>query len=97
MFADQDYCGERTQNILKKNQCHSGAIHKNKMKGKDFRKEAWLIKARMPFEGVFSKFNKKTRQRELQKVQFQVAMQAISHNLRKFIKIDSTKLNLVGI
>lgn len=97
VFADKGYCGEKAQTILKKNQCHSGAILRNNMKGKDFRKDAWLTKVRMPFEGVFSKFNKKTRYKGLQKVQFQVAMQSIVHNLRKFIKMDSPQLNLVGI
>jgi len=97
VFADKGYCVEKAQKVMRENKCHSGAILKNNMKAKDFKKDAWLTKVRMPFEGVFSKWNKKTRYRGLGKVQFQNIMQALVHNLRKVVKLEAPPIKLVAI
>jgi IS5 family transposase len=74
---------------IKRNGCHSGAILKNNMKKKDFKKDGFLTRLRMPYEGVFSKMNKKVRYKSLPKVQFQVTMQALVHNLKRLITINA--------
>jgi hypothetical protein len=46
----------------------------------------------MPYEGVFSKVNKKVRYRGLAKAQFQGFMEALSFNLKRLIKIGAPPL-----
>ena len=87
IMADKGYCTKEAQLIIRANGCHSGAILKNNMIGKDFKKDAFLTKIRMPFEGVFSKMSKKVRYRSIRKVQFQVTMQALVFNIKRMIKL----------
>ena len=87
VMADKGYCTKEAQLIIRANGCHSGAILKNNMIGKDFKKDAFLTKIRMPFEGVFSKMSKRVRYRSIRKVQFQVTMQALVFNIKRLIKL----------
>lgn len=92
VFADKGYCGETVAKILAKKRCHSGVIKRNNMKGKDFKHDKWLTGVRMPYEGVFSKMRKKTRYRGLIKQKWQVLLDAIAHNAKRLITIESTPL-----
>lgn len=87
--SDKGYCTKEAQRILKINGCHSGAILKNNMQGKNFDKDNWLTSLRMPYEGTFSKINKKARYRGLVKNQFQAIMQALVHNFKRLVKIEA--------
>lgn len=89
VLGDKAYCLKEAQRTLKINGCHSGAILKNNMKNKDPRKDKFLTKLRMPFEGVFARMNKRVRYRGIAKIQFQVTMQALAHNFKRLIKIDA--------
>ena len=89
VIADKGYCVREAQKVMKSNNCHSGAMLKNNIKNKDHRKDSFLSKLRMPFEGVFSKMSKRVRYKGIAKVQFQVTMQALVHNLKRLIKIDA--------
>ena len=71
---------------------HSGAILKENMIGKNRDKDRFLTKLRMPYEGVFSRVNKKVRYRGLAKAQFQGFMQALAFNLKRLIKVGAPPL-----
>jgi IS5 family transposase len=88
-LADKAYCTKEAQKIMKQNGCHSGAILKENMKSKNRDKDKFLTTLRMPYEGVFSKMDKKARYVGLVKNQFQATMQAFAHNIKRLIKIPA--------
>lgn len=90
VFADKGYCGKESLNIMRKNQCVSKAILKNNMKEKDFKRDGWISKRRMPFERVFSKQCKRARYRGIAKNQFQALMQAFAHNFKRLVVVQDT-------
>lgn len=96
VYADKGYCTAPAQVELKRRQCHSGVIKKNNMQGKDRDKDRWLSQIRAPYERVFSKRPKHTRYRGQAKVQFQVTMNAICHNLKRLIKLEIPQGCLMG-
>lgn len=87
IFGDKAYCGEEAQRTIKAHGCHSGVILKNNMKKKDFKKDKWLTRVRMPYEGIFSLFKKRARYRGLVKVQFQAFMEAFSVNIKRLVTL----------
>jgi IS5 family transposase len=97
IFADKAYCLKDAQVAIKKHNCHSGAILKNNMKGKDFKKDSWLTSVRMPFEGIFASLPKYTRFRTLYKNKFLGFFQALAFNLKRYIKISDVPLQLVPV
>lgn len=92
VVADKAYCTKEAQRTIKARNCHSGAILKNNMKDKNKDKDKFLTKLRMPYEGVFSKMDKQVRYRGIAKAQFQAIMQALTHNLKRLIKIEAPSL-----
>ena len=94
VFADKAYCIEKAQEILRANNCHSGAIKKNNMKDKDHAKDNWISAMRMPFEGVFSKMSKECRYRGRDKTLFQATMQAIAFNLKRLLVIEAEPISI---
>jgi transposase, IS5 family len=95
VFGDKAYCLNEAQRAMKQHNCHSGAILKNNMKGKDFRKDAWLTSVRMPYEGTFASLPKVTRFRGLNKNKFLGFFQALGFNLKRWIRITEEPLILV--
>jgi transposase, IS5 family len=91
IFADKAYSVKEAQNIMKAKSCHSGAILKNNMKGKDKRKDKWISRVRSPFENTFSKLSKKSRFRGMAKNQFQVFMEATTFNIKRLLVLQSLK------
>jgi len=89
VFADKAYCIEKAQEIIRANNCHSGAIKKNNMKDKNRAKDNWISAIRMPFEGVFSKMSKECRYRGRDKTLFQATMQALVFNLKRLLVIQA--------
>jgi transposase, IS5 family len=92
VFCDKAYCVKQAREALGRHKCHSGAILKNNMKGKNRDKDRWLTRMRAPFESIFSKMARKTRYRGLMKVQFQVIMEAIAFNARRLAAIGAPAL-----
>jgi len=88
VFADKAYCTKQAQQALKAKGCVSGVIKKNNMTGKDFRRDKWLTRVRMPYEGICSLFQKRARYRTIKKVQYQGFMEAIAINLKRWIKLE---------
>ena len=89
VFGDKAYCVKRSQEAISNNNCHSAAILKNNMIGKDKNKDGWLTKVRMPFEGTFASMSKVARYRGTDKNEFQAIMQALGFNLKRLIKIQA--------
>lgn len=92
VFADKAYCTRNAQNTIKANGCHSGAILKNNMKGKDRRRDKWLSRIRAPFEGIFSKQEKRARYRGIAKNQMQAFLEAIVFNVKRLVTLDAPPL-----
>ena len=66
------------------------------MKGKDADRDRWYAHLRMPYERVFSKRSNRVRYKGQAKVQFQVAMQAISHNLKRLTRLGVEKVPILS-
>ena len=92
VFADKGYCTATAQKIIEDQKCHSGAIMKNNMKLKNRDKDKWISKVRAPFEGVFSKNNRRARYRGVAKVQLQAFMEAIVFNVKRLLVINAPPL-----
>jgi hypothetical protein len=97
VFCDKAYSAKKAQTAMKQHGCHSGAIKKNNMKGKDFKKDNWLTSARMPFESTFAALPKMTRFRGLYKNKFLGFAQALTFNLKRWIKISDDPLVLIPV
>jgi len=92
IFCDKAYSLKAAQLAMKRKGCHSGAIKKNNMKGKDYRHDKWLSQVRSPFEGIFSKFKKRVHYRGVANVQFQEFMEGFRHNFNRLVKIGWCRL-----
>jgi IS5 family transposase len=93
VFADKAYGYGQARQRMKALGLHSGAILRNRSKGKDPDRERWLMSVRMPYESTFARFPKRARYRGLVKCQFQAFMQALSHNFKRLLVIDAPPLN----
>jgi len=98
VFMDKLYDVQNSYQILKANNCASAIIRKNNNKAKNKDLDKYRSHLRMPFEGTFSKLNKRTRYRGRIKVLFQCFTEAICHNLKKAVKIlpDTNTLEISG-
>jgi IS5 family transposase len=96
VFADKAYCLKKAQDSMKKRGAQSAAILKQNMKGKDKDLDRWRSSMRAPFEGVFSKFEKRARYRGLVKVQFQLTMDALVWNVKRLVQINPPPLFVRG-
>lgn len=92
VFGDKAYSLKPARISMKINNCHSGAIMRNNMKGKNRDKDSWLTKVRAPFEGIFSKDEDRARYRGRAKVQMQGFLEAIVHNVKRMIAVNCSPL-----
>ena len=92
VFGDKSYCLKTAQEAMAICGAVSGAILKHNMIGKNKDLDRWRSSVRAPFEGVFSKFEKRARYRGHAKVQFQFFMDAIVHNVKRLVAINSPPL-----
>lgn len=89
VFMDKIYDTKKTDAILKARGIHLATIRKNNNPNKNRDLDRWRSKIRMPFEGTFSKMQKRARYRGLPKMIFQCFLEAIVHNLRKAARLLS--------
>jgi len=87
VFADKLYDVESVYEILQKNNCASGIIQKNNRKNRNKDLNRFRSQLRSPFEGTYAHIPKRTRYRGKKKVEFQVLMQSIVHNIKKAITV----------
>ena len=95
VYGDKGYCTAPAQQALRRKGCHNATIKKRNMLGKDADKDRWISAMRMPYERVFSKRSNQLRYRSQAKVQFQVAMNAVAHNLRRLVTLGVDKVPIV--
>jgi len=69
---------------------HSMVLLKNNMKAKNPEKDKFLSKLRAPFEGVFSKQNKRVRYFGVDKNQAAELLYAMAFNMRRLIALNPT-------
>ncbi len=65
IFADKAYCLKKAQDAMRKRKANSAAILKHNMNGKNKDLDRWRSSVRAPFEGLFSKFEKRARYKGL--------------------------------
>jgi len=87
IIEDKGYDTNDVKEEIQKKDCYSGVIEKNNRKTKNRDKDKYLSRLRMPFEGIFSKMNKRAKYRGLAKVHFQVIAESIVHNLKRLITV----------
>lgn len=92
VIGDKAYCLKPARDAMDARGCHSGAVLKNNMKGKNFDKDRWLTKVRAPFENVFSKWEKRARYRGTPKVQLQAFLEAMVFNVKRLVTINAPPL-----
>ena len=92
VFADKAYCLKKAQEAIVHREASSGAILRQNMISKNKDLDRWRSAIRAPFEGVFSKFEKRARYRGQAKVQFQFFMEAIVYNVKRLVKINAPPL-----
>jgi len=92
VFGDKAYCLKPAQESMAIWGAVSGAILKQNMIGKNKDLDRWRSGVRAPFEGVFSKFEKRARYRGHSKVQLQFFMDAIVHNVKRLVTINAPPL-----
>lgn len=92
VIGDKAYCLGPAQAAMAARGCHSGAVLKNNMRGKNFDLDRWLTKLRAPFENVFSKWKHRARYRGTNKVQLQAFMEAIVFNVKRLVTINAPPL-----
>ena len=89
VFGDKAFCTKPAQRILRTKFCQNATIKKNNMNGKNFDQDRTRTKWRMPFERVFSKQLKRARYRGVVKNQFSGFMDAMVHNLKRLVVLES--------
>jgi len=96
IFADKAYSHKKNKNVIIAKGCYiGGVINKNNNKEKNFDKDRWTTKVRMPYEGTFSKFERRARYRGNAKVQLQAFLEAITFNLKRWVAILDLQKTLI--
>ena len=86
---DKGYDCDSVYEELQKRNLASAIIRKRNRKQKNYELYKWRSRVRMPYEGVFSKIPKITRYRTKLKVQFEALIQALVHNCKRIVAIQS--------
>jgi len=87
VFCDKLYDTSQAHQLLKAGGIADAIILKNNRANKIRELDRWRSSIRMPFEGVFSKRSKRARYRGVAKVTAQAFLEAISHNLKKAVRL----------
>lgn len=83
VFMDKIYDTKKIDAMFRTKGLHAATIRKNNNPSKNRDLDRWRSSIRMPFEGTFSKIEKRARYRSLVKVLYQCFMEAIVYNLKK--------------
>ena len=87
VFMDKIYDTKKTDCMLRARLLHPATIRKNNNPIKNRDLDRWRSAIRMPFEGTFSKMNKRARYRGHAKVTLQCFFEAIVYNLKKLVRL----------
>jgi transposase, IS5 family len=86
VFSDKLYDTKKATSIIRGKGCHPATIRKNNNTEKDRDLDRWRSGIRMPFEGTFSKRQRRARYRGKTKVTMQCFWEATIHNLKKAVR-----------
>ncbi len=92
VFLDKGYDYRFIDEELEKNQCANAVIRKKNHKEKNRDLDRWRSGIRMPYEGVFSKMDRRARYLGKKKVLFQATLEAMIHNFKRLIQIAAPPL-----
>lgn len=92
VFLDKGYDYGFIDEHLRENQCANAVIRKKNHKEKNRDLDRWRSGVRMPYEGVFSKMDRKARYRGKEKVLFQATLEAMIHNFKRLIAVAAPPL-----
>jgi IS5 family transposase len=84
--CDKGYVGSIPE--MKRREVHPMVILRNNMKAKNRDLDRWITKLRSPFEGVFSKQNKRVRYRGVVKNQGAEFLYAVAFNFRRLLALN---------
>lgn len=87
VFMDKIYDTKNTDRRFKALGIHLATIRKNNNPLKNRGLDRWRSAVRMPFEGTFSKMNKRARYRGHSKVTMQCFLEATAYNLKKATRL----------
>lgn len=87
VFMDKIYDTKGTDRYLRVRGIHAATIRKNNNPLKNRDLDRWRSAIRMPFEGTFSKMNKRARYRGHAKVTMQCFFEAMTYNIKKAVRI----------
>jgi transposase, IS5 family len=96
IYADKGYCGEKASSLASYKGATLHAIKRNNMSAKNKDLDRFISGIRAPFEGVFSRDNKRTRYCGLVKNQFSLFMAAIAFNLKRLVVIEEQRQAMAG-
>lgn len=86
VLGDKGYIGAIRD--MRRRGLHPMIIKRNNMKDKNPDLDRWITKLRCPYEGTFSKQNKRVRYKGVVKNQGAEFMHAIAHNFRRLLALD---------
>jgi transposase, IS5 family len=92
VFGDKAYGVGESAYEMRRRGLNSGAILKQGMLAKNQDKDNWLCAVRMPFEGYFSKIERRARYRGTARNQFQAMMEGLVHNIKLLVRIGAPPL-----
>jgi len=93
IYTDKGYDYKEATNEIKRVGSTHLNIQKNSNKDKNYDRDSYRTKIRMPFESTFSKVNKYARYKGIVKTSFQVFMESIVFNVKKAITYESVILH----
>lgn len=96
VFMDKMYDTKKTDRVMHALGLHPSTLHKNNNPSKDRDLDRWRSGIRMPFEGTFSKQSKRARYRGHAKVTMQCFFEALTHNLKKAVRILITPTSIMA-
>ena len=96
VFMDKMYDTKKTDRLLYSRGLYPSTIRKNNNPNKNRDLDRFRSALRMPFEGTFSKMNKRARYRGHEKVTMQCFFEAITYNLKKASRILFTPQALMA-
>lgn len=92
VFLDKGYDCSAVDEDIESKGCANATIRKRNHKFKNRDLDRWRSSIRMPYENTFSKMRKRCRYRTKPKVTMQALLEAITHNLKRLIRIGAPAL-----
>ena len=97
VLADRGYDTEHVREILRQKHCEDGVMRLTRRKDFDKERNKAISKKRAPWEHVFSKMSRRTRYMGVAKTYLQALMEAIVHNMKRFVLLEGLTPAVIGL